>query len=255
MASHSPFVREAGSGPGIVCIHSNASSSAQWRGLMDLLSRKHLVLAPDCYGSGKSSDWHSDHEITLRDEVDFIEPVFAKAGTPFALVGHSYGAAIALMAALLNPGRVRAVALYEPTLFAFVDAQRPPPNGADGIRNAARAAAEALDAGNREAAAGHASLVHAWRVVSRIDARRGTSAPPRPPSCASRSVPWPGPHGAGNPPGGHQCSGRKFPQRGLTPRSSRAPTAGYQVRSGGTQYRRWMLSGHAPVQTPRIPSG
>jgi pimeloyl-ACP methyl ester carboxylesterase len=155
MASDSPFVREAGSGPGIVCIHSNASSSAQWRGLMDLLSRKHLVLAPDCYGSGKSSDWYSDREITLRDEVDFIEPVFARAGTPFALVGHSYGAAIALMAALLNPGRVRALALYEPSLFAVVDAQRPPPNGADGIRNAALAAAEALDAGDREAAAGH----------------------------------------------------------------------------------------------------
>jgi uncharacterized protein YuzE len=36
MASHNPFVREAGSGPGIV-----------W----------------------KSSDWHADREITLRDEV------------------------------------------------------------------------------------------------------------------------------------------------------------------------------------------
>jgi pimeloyl-ACP methyl ester carboxylesterase len=99
--------------------------------------------------------WHSDREITLRDEVDFIESVFARAGTLFALVGHSYGAAVALMAALLHPGRVRALALYEPTLFAVVDAQHPPPNGADGIRNAALAAAQALDAGDKEAAAGH----------------------------------------------------------------------------------------------------
>ena len=35
--SSAPFVREAGSGPGVVCVHSNASSSGQWRGLMDLL--------------------------------------------------------------------------------------------------------------------------------------------------------------------------------------------------------------------------
>lgn len=155
MPRPSPFVREAGSGPGVVCIHSNASSSAQWRGLMDLLSRSHLVLAPDSYGCGKSPDWHSDREITLRDEVDFIEPVCARAGTPFTVVGHSYGAAVALLAALSNPGRIRALAIYEPTLFAVVDAQRPPPNGADGIREAALAAGKALDAGDRDAAAGH----------------------------------------------------------------------------------------------------
>jgi len=155
MPSPIPFVREAGSGSGIVCIHSNASSSAQWRDLLDLLSPNHLVLAPDSYGSGKSPDWHSDRHISLRDEIDFLEPVVARAGTPFALVGHSYGAAIALMLALSNPGRVRALAIYEPTLFAAVDAQRPPPNGADGIRNAVLAAAQALDAGDRDAAAAH----------------------------------------------------------------------------------------------------
>lgn len=155
MPSLSPFVRETGSGPGVVCIHSNASSSAQWRGLTDMLSRDHLVLAPDSYGSGKSPDWHSDRVISLRDEVHFIEPVLARAGTPFALVGHSYGAAIALLAALLNPGRVRAIAIYEPTLFSVVDAERSPPNGADGIRNTVLAAGAALDAGNQDSAASH----------------------------------------------------------------------------------------------------
>lgn len=150
-----PHVRAAGSGPGVVCIHSNASNSAQWRGLMDLLSHNNLVLAPDSYGSGKSPDWYSDRKITLGDEVAFIEPVLAQAGTPFALVGHSYGAAVALMAALANPSRVRALAIYEPTLFAIVDEQMPPPNGANGIRDAVFAASAALDAGDREAAAGH----------------------------------------------------------------------------------------------------
>lgn len=155
MPKHIPYVREAGTGPGVLCIHSNASSSTQWRGLMDLLANDHRVLAPDSYGSGKSPDWHSDREISLRDEVDFLEPVFARAGTPFTLVGHSYGAAVALMAALANPSRIKAIAIYEPTLFAAVDAQSPPPNGADGIRNAVLAAAEALEAGDRDAAASH----------------------------------------------------------------------------------------------------
>lgn len=148
-----PYVREAGTGPGVVCIHSNASTSGQWRGLMDLLFPKFHVLAPDSYGSGKSPEWPSDRVITLRDEVALIEPVLAKAGAPLALVGHSYGAGVALRAAVENPGRVRALALYEPTLFAVIEQQGPSPNDADGIRSAVADASVALDAGDRDAAA------------------------------------------------------------------------------------------------------
>ncbi len=148
-----PFFREAGTGPGVVCTHSNASTSGQWRALMDLLAARFRVLAPDLYGSGKSPEWPSDRVIRLRDEVTLIEPVLARAGSPLALVGHSYGAAVALMAALSSPGRIRAMALYEPTLFALVDAERSAPNEADGIRNAVADASAALDAGNQDAAA------------------------------------------------------------------------------------------------------
>jgi pimeloyl-ACP methyl ester carboxylesterase len=153
MSPPEPFVREAGVGPGVVCVHSNASSSAQWRGLMDRLSSKYLVLAPDSYGSGKSPEWPSDRVISLRDELALIEPVLTRAGVPLTLVGHSYGAAVALMAAIDRPERIRALALYEPTLFAVIDAESPPPNEADGIRNAVAAASSALDNGNRDAAA------------------------------------------------------------------------------------------------------
>src|SRR5262249_22023088 len=129
-----PFFREAGTGPGVVCMHSNASSSAQWRGLMDLLAPRFRVFAPDSYDAGKSPDWPSDRVIRLRDEVELVEPVLPRAGSPLALVGHSYGAAVALIAALADPGRVRAMALYEPTLFALLDAEAPAPNEAEGIR-------------------------------------------------------------------------------------------------------------------------
>jgi len=148
-----PFFREAGAGPGVVCLHSNASSSGQWRGLMDLLAPKYHVLAADSYGAGKSPAWPTDRPVRLRDEAALLEPVFARAGEPFTLVGHSYGAAVALIAALARPHRVRALALYEPTLFALVDAESPPPNEADGIRGAVAGAAAALDAGNLEGAA------------------------------------------------------------------------------------------------------
>lgn len=148
-----PFFREAGTGPGVVCTHSNASTSGQWQVLMDLLAPRFRVFAPDSYGSGKSPEWPSDRVISLRDEVTLIEPILTRAGSPLALVGHSYGAAIALIAALANPDRVSAIALYEPTLFALLDAERPPPNEAEGIRTAVAEASIALDAGNQDAAA------------------------------------------------------------------------------------------------------
>jgi pimeloyl-ACP methyl ester carboxylesterase len=151
--SEQPHVREGGSGPGVVCVHSNASTSGQWLPLIELLAPRHHVLAPDSYGSGKSPEWPSACVIRLRDEVALIEPVLARAGSPLVLVGHSYGAAVALVAAIDRPQRVRAMVLYEPTLFALLDADRPAPNEADGIRDAVTAAGLALDAGNPDRAA------------------------------------------------------------------------------------------------------
>lgn len=148
-----PFFRESGSGPGVVCLHANASTSSQWRGLAALLSPSFRVFAVDSYDCGKSPHWPSDRVISLHDEVALLAPVLARAGSPRALVGHSYGGAVALVAALANPGAVRALALYEPTIFSLLDTESPPPNEADGIRNTVAGACTALDAGDSEAAA------------------------------------------------------------------------------------------------------
>ena len=129
-----PNFRAEGAGPGVVCLHANASTSGQWRTLMAQLAPSFRVLAPDLYGAGGSPAWDSQRAFTLKDEADFIEPMLAAAGEPLVLVGHSYGAATALIATLANPGRVRALALYEPVLFSVLDQESPPPNAADGIR-------------------------------------------------------------------------------------------------------------------------
>jgi pimeloyl-ACP methyl ester carboxylesterase len=153
MSSPRPFVRDSGAGPAVLCLHANASSSSQWRSLMDLLAPSHRVLAVDGYGAGKSPEWPSDREISLEQEWALVEPVLAGAPAPLALVGHSHGAALALTGALRQPQRVRALALYEPTLFSLIDQQSPPPNAADGIRGAVARAASALDRGEPHAAA------------------------------------------------------------------------------------------------------
>jgi len=54
MPAFNPYVRETGAGPGVVCLHSNASSSNQWRALMDQLAPRIHVLAADGYGGRRS---------------------------------------------------------------------------------------------------------------------------------------------------------------------------------------------------------
>ncbi|MDP3224795.1 MAG: alpha/beta fold hydrolase, partial [Rubrivivax sp.] len=74
------FVREAGSGPTLLCLHSNASSSTQWRALMELLSPRFRVLAPDQLGAGRSPPWPAarrDGAGRLDDEVALLAPVLA----------------------------------------------------------------------------------------------------------------------------------------------------------------------------------
>lgn len=155
MSPSPPFFREAGAGPGVVCLHANASSSSQWRALMDLLAPRFHVLAADTLGAGRSPPWPVGRRVSLQDELALLEPVLARAGSPCVLVGHSYGAAVALVAAASQPQRVRALALYEPTLFALLDAESAPPNEAEGIRGAVARAVAALDAGDPEGAARH----------------------------------------------------------------------------------------------------
>src|SRR3954454_185739 len=131
-----PFVREAGTGPAVICLHSNASTSGQWRALSDRLAPRFHVSAVGSYGAGKSPEWALPRQLTLADEAALLDPLLARVPGPLALVGHSYGGAVALIAALAHRERVRALVLYEPTLFALIEAQRPPPNEADGIRDA-----------------------------------------------------------------------------------------------------------------------
>ena len=77
----SPFFREIGSGPGVVCLHANASSSSQWRALMDVLAPTFHVLAVDLYGVGKSPAWAADRPLCL-----FCDTTFSKGRGPLGIM-------------------------------------------------------------------------------------------------------------------------------------------------------------------------
>lgn len=67
-----PFFREAGDGPGVICFHSNCSSSGQFKSLMSALADGHHVFAVDSYGAGKTPAWDRPERLSLADEVALV---------------------------------------------------------------------------------------------------------------------------------------------------------------------------------------
>ena len=120
-----PGYREAGHGPSVVCIHGSASSSGQWRSLMDRLSDRFRLIAPDLYGHGHTPPWPDHRGMHVDDEVDLLEPVFQMAANRFHLIGHSWGGAIALKAALRHLPRLLSLVLFEPPLWSLLIADDP----------------------------------------------------------------------------------------------------------------------------------
>ena len=121
------FFRTSGNGENIVCLHSSLASSRQWSGLMEKLQDSYRITAVDLYGYGDSPSWGEIQSFTLDDEVDLIAPVLESLTGPIHLVGHSYGAAVALKVAQQFPQQVASLTLYEPVaftaLFAAADTQ------------------------------------------------------------------------------------------------------------------------------------
>lgn len=102
--------------PLVLCIHSFAGSARQYRGLEKRLGPGFRVVAADLYGHGERAAWSGAWRFTLADEAAPFEALLPEA-PPAHLVGHSYGAAVALRIAAMNRTRVRSMVLYEPAIW------------------------------------------------------------------------------------------------------------------------------------------
>jgi pimeloyl-ACP methyl ester carboxylesterase len=116
---HSPIStdRSASGAQFIALLHGSAGSPRQWQLHMQHLAPRHRVAAPALLGYSGTPESPADASITLRAEAAHVAQSLATASDGLHLVGHGYGAAVALHFALLQPERVRSLVLYEPTLF------------------------------------------------------------------------------------------------------------------------------------------
>lgn len=146
---------EMGKGDPVVLVHGTLDDYRLWQMQMDTFSKEHRVIAYSrryAYPNRRVVNDSADYSVTIhaKDLAEFIKAV---GPSPVHLVGHSYGAFIALLTAMDHPELVRSVTLGEPPVISFL--QHVP--GGDTILNSfmthsLRPAAEAFKAGNDEKA-------------------------------------------------------------------------------------------------------
>ena len=143
---------DQGQGTGVVLAHCSSGNHKMWGPLIKQLAGSHRVLAPDLIGYGQSGRWPDGRPYEADADARVVADVAGKAGGPVHLVGHSYGAAMALEAARMLDGRVRSMTLVEPVSFHLLKA-----GGANAeaaiVEDVARRTNAAMADGDRRAAA------------------------------------------------------------------------------------------------------
>ena len=87
---------DEGEGPSVLLGHCSAASHKEWAPLIDILAEDWRVLAPDFIGYGHSDPWPAEKTFSIGADVEALLAVADQTEGPLHIVGHSYGAALAL---------------------------------------------------------------------------------------------------------------------------------------------------------------
>jgi pimeloyl-ACP methyl ester carboxylesterase len=142
---------DEGNGPVVIVGHCSSASHKEWLPLIETLQADWRVLAPDFIGYGQSEPWPAEQPFSIDADVNVLLAVAKKTKGPLHLVGHSYGAALALEAARTLGPRVQSLALVEPVSFQLLR-QEGRPEWAE-VETLGRAVLSAVAAGDDPAAA------------------------------------------------------------------------------------------------------
>lgn len=143
------YLRVFGEGPRrAVAIHCTQAHGGAWRGVARILADRLTILAPDMPAHGKSGDWDLKgdlHDVTYAALLPLVQE------EPVDLIGHSFGATVALRMALEVPDQIRSLTLIEPVYFAA--AQQTDPDAVAAHLAEAASYLEPIARGDMEAAA------------------------------------------------------------------------------------------------------
>ena len=175
-----------GERPTVIGLHAGAGTPDEWRPLAERLRFRNRVLAPHLRGYAASRAPGTGEPFTLAAETALIEPLLDAFPGPVYLVGHGYGAAVALKLAYRRRERIGGLVLYEPTLFSLLLADAKSRYAYMDIAELRRVLGRYLDAGDWFRAAlryvDHCSGAGVWQGLSVRE--RATIAHRMPALCA-----------------------------------------------------------------------
>ncbi|QFT79559.1 Pimeloyl-[acyl-carrier protein] methyl ester esterase [Roseovarius sp. THAF27] len=137
-----------------LAIHCSLAHSGSWGALARHLSGALTLTAFDMPGHGRSGAWDGRgeiQEVTAEIAADLLDG-------PAHVIGHSFGATVALRLAVMRPELVRSLVLIEPVFFAVALADCPEMR--DGFEVQMAGFANGMRAGDPEAAA--RGFLHVW---------------------------------------------------------------------------------------------
>lgn len=142
---------ETGDGPAVVLLHAGVADRTMWRAHLEpLAAAGYRAIAPDLPGFGEAEVAPGEH----APWNDLLETLAALGVDRAALVGNSFGGAVALRVALVAPVAVSALALISAPPVELEPSEE--------LRAAWAAEEEALAAGDVDAAV--AAVVAAWTL-------------------------------------------------------------------------------------------
>jgi lipase len=109
-------VRVFGAGISALALHCSLGHAGVWAGLAQAMPGVALT-AIDLLGHGRSGDWDGRADYHGAATRQAMGALAAMPGGPVHLVGHSFGATVALRMALQDLDRVASLTLIEPVLF------------------------------------------------------------------------------------------------------------------------------------------
>lgn len=108
------YRRSGEGGPPLVLVHGAAANHGRWSPVLPAFEERFTVYAIDRRGRGGSGDGHG---YAIEREFEDVAAVVDSIGESVNLLGHSYGALLALEAALLTRN-IRKLVLYDPGIEA-----------------------------------------------------------------------------------------------------------------------------------------
>lgn len=112
---------EAGTGPLVVLVHASMSGARQWSSLSQALADRFRLRALNFFGYGRTPAWPAERPPSLDDYADLVVSAVPPGARDVALIGHSFGGAVAMQAARRLGRQMAKLVLIEPSIFSLLE--------------------------------------------------------------------------------------------------------------------------------------